>query len=151
MLNAFQRQNQREKANIKQYLEGWRKERSVTYAFFTAKFGKCPNKPDLFKIAQFVALMAQIPGVNRSAQRYKNVCLKWFDDHFLILRPFLENLFLSKPQPPSIALVSSQNYDLSNAQNPPLFILPSLKASSFLSLPPLKDSSFSSLPPLESE
>ena len=92
MLTASQRQNQREKENNRHYLDGWRKERSPTYAFFIIKFGKCPNKSDLFRIAKTVSLITQIPGFNRSVQRYRNVCLKWFDDHFLIVRPFLENL-----------------------------------------------------------
>ena len=125
MLTASQKQNQREKKEVQQYLAGWTKERSPTYVFFTKKFGKCPNKPELFSLALCMSHMTQIPVVYRTTQRYKNVCLKWFDEHFSILRPILENLYFSIPQPASPNLPSFHNYYPSSVQ-----------VSSNLSIPP---------------
>ena len=114
MSTASQRQNLKEKEQVQQYLAGWCEEKSLSYALFITRYGKCPKKPDLFKIAKIISQMIQISGVNRAAQRYKDVCLKWFDDHFNIVRPYLENLYILESQPATSNESSSQDSFISD-------------------------------------
>jgi len=52
---------------VQLHLADWTQEESQAYVFFRTSYGRCPNKPDLFRIAQFISQMAQIPGLNRLA------------------------------------------------------------------------------------
>ena len=88
-MSASLRQCQKEKELNRIRLLGWSLEYSPANNYLTARFPKF-NKNILEDLAKVVSIQLQIP-LDREAQRNKTICIKWFDEHFSLIKPFLES------------------------------------------------------------
>ena len=85
---ASSKQCEKEKELNKIRLHGWSVEQSQANAYLVNRFQKF-NKPFIVDLAKVVSIQLQIP-FDREAQRNKTVCIKWFDENFTRIKPFLE-------------------------------------------------------------
>ena len=87
----------KERIRIALRLNGFNPKDNVVTKEFEKRFGPNLKQSELRNIAQIIADHANIK-LDRDAKRRKNVLLKWFDEHWTQIAPFLNNVVLDDAQ-----------------------------------------------------
>lgn len=83
-----------EKRRIAIRLNGFDTKENRAWKQLSARFGKTVKQNELTTIAQVIAQHAQIK-LDRDARRRKSVLLKWFDENWNAIEPFLDYVVLA--------------------------------------------------------
>ena len=83
-------QTERERIQIR--LSGFKPKSSFAYKELIARFGNICHY-DLLSIAQVLATAAGLT-IDRDAKRRKSVLIKWFDENWITISPFLNYVVL---------------------------------------------------------
>lgn len=100
----------REKNRIAQRLQGFNPKDNQAWYQITQKFGTNIKQPELLSIAQVCSSSAGIK-LDRDAKRRKSVLIKWFEENWAQIQPFLNYVVLedtSKPQMPMQQMIPVQ-------------------------------------------
>jgi hypothetical protein len=82
-------QNERDRAFVQENLKDFEPMTSKAWKFLEARFGPEISKPRLVSLGCILALHLNIPLV-REYKRRKGMMIKWFDDNFDCIQPFIE-------------------------------------------------------------
>jgi hypothetical protein len=82
-----------EKERIAQRLEGFNPRENQAWKEITRRFGSSIKQPELVSMAKVLATHAKLK-VDRDAQRRKTVLLKWFEENWAAVQPFLDYVAL---------------------------------------------------------
>jgi hypothetical protein len=82
-------QREDERAWLANEMAGFLPETSAPWLFLTAQHGRRIRKEELVSLGQVCASELKLPLV-REYKRRKETMLKWFHDHWLAIRPFLD-------------------------------------------------------------
>ena len=83
----------REKRRIANRLQGFNPKDNTAWYQITQKFGSNIKQPELLSIAEVCANSAGIK-LDRDAKRRKSVLIKWFDENWPRIQPFLNFVIL---------------------------------------------------------
>ena len=100
----------REKNRIAQRLQGFNPKDNQAWYQITQKFGTNIKQPELLSIAQVCSSSAGIK-LDRDAKRRKSVLIKWFEENWAHIQPFLNYVVLedtSKPPMPMQQMIPVQ-------------------------------------------
>ena len=86
-----------ERQRIALRMKGFNQKENSTWFELTRRFGSNVKRSELTSIAQVLADATNII-LDRDAKRRKSVLLKWFDEHWLKLRPLLDYIVLDKEE-----------------------------------------------------
>ena len=86
-------QNDFEKIRNKQRLAGFDEKKSYAYMDLCNRYGPKPSQQELLSLAQVLSENLNIL-LDREALRRKRVLIKWFDENYHIIEPFLTNKIL---------------------------------------------------------
>ncbi|EAX98890.1 hypothetical protein TVAG_210840 [Trichomonas vaginalis G3] len=87
-------QNQ-EKDRIKGRLTGFDTKNNIAWHEITSRFGENVKQQELLSIANVLSLNANIK-LDRDAKRRKSVLIKWFNENWTVLAPFLQFVVLDE-------------------------------------------------------
>jgi hypothetical protein len=82
-----------EKERIAQRLEGFNPRENQAWKEITQRFGPSIKHPELLSMAKVLANHAKLK-LDRDAKRRKTVLLKWFEENWAALQPFLDYVAL---------------------------------------------------------
>jgi len=88
----------KEKERIAGRLSGFNPKDNNAWREITQRFGANIKQPELLSIAQVLSSHANIK-LDRDAKRRKAVLLKWFEENWLTIKPFLEFVVLEDSRP----------------------------------------------------
>lgn len=86
-------QNIYEKIRNEERLRGFNEKGSVAYQELCDLFGPKPSQQELLSLAQVVSEHLNIL-LDREATRRKKVLIKWYDEHYHLVSPFLKSKIL---------------------------------------------------------
>jgi hypothetical protein len=95
---GFGADENREKQRIASRLHGFNVKDNPVWTAITQKFGPTIKQPELLSIASVLAANANIR-LDRDAKRRKSVLLKWFEENWLAVEPFIDFVVLEESQP----------------------------------------------------
>jgi hypothetical protein len=81
-------QNDRDRMFVKQCLRNFDPATSEAWKFLENRFGPDIPKPWLISLGRVLAQHLNIP-LAREYKRRKGMMIKWFDDHFEFIEPFI--------------------------------------------------------------
>ena len=84
---------EKERERVKKRVDGFEWRDSEVWITLTAKFGPRLNHEELTSIAELIAGHADLK-IDRDAKRRKVVLLKWFEEHWSIVRSLLPVIVL---------------------------------------------------------
>ena len=90
---AFENGVTKEKERIANRLANFHPKDTVVWREITQRFGSSIKQPELLSIATVLAQNANIK-LDRDAKRRKSVLIKWFQENWQIIRPFLDYVVL---------------------------------------------------------
>jgi hypothetical protein len=93
LLQPWVQESSREKQRIADRLGTFNSKDNTAWTEITARFGLNIKQPELLNIATVLATKANIK-LDRDAKRRKAVLLKWFQENWAILSPFLDFVVL---------------------------------------------------------
>ena len=82
-------QNDFEKVTNKQRMAGFVEKSSHAYLDLCRRYGPKPSQQELLSLAQAISETLQIL-LDREAFRRKKVLIKWFDENYAVIEPFLD-------------------------------------------------------------
>ncbi|KAH0785637.1 hypothetical protein GPJ56_010387 [Histomonas meleagridis] len=85
-----------EKKRINGRLSGFNPKESLVWKEITRRFGVNIKQPELVSIATVLANSAKIK-LDRDAKRRKTVLIKWFDENYPLISPYLDYVVLQDP------------------------------------------------------
>lgn len=83
----------KEKQRINSRLNGFNPKDNTVWREITSRFGANIKQPELLSIAQVLASSASIK-LDRDAKRRKSVLIKWFEENWAQIQPFLDYVVL---------------------------------------------------------
>ena len=83
----------KEKERIAERLAGFNPKDNSVWHEITQRFGASIKQPELLSIANVLAQNANIK-LDRDAKRRKSVLIKWFEENWASIRPFLDYVVL---------------------------------------------------------
>lgn len=83
----------KEKERINNRLMGFNPKDNTVWREITSRFGANIKQPELLSIAQVLATSASIK-LDRDAKRRKSVLIKWFEENWASIHPYLEYVVL---------------------------------------------------------
>jgi hypothetical protein len=86
-------ESNKEKERIAERLGGFNSKDNVVWKEITHRFGSNLKQPELLSIAHVLASHAGLK-LDRDAKRRKSVLVKWFDEHWSQLCPYLDYVVL---------------------------------------------------------
>jgi hypothetical protein len=86
-------ENNKEKARIAQRLGTFNAKDNAVWKEICARFGNNIKQPELRSIANVLASHANLK-LDRDATRRKSVLIKWFDEHWAQIEPYLDYVVL---------------------------------------------------------
>lgn len=87
-------QLQYEKALLKEKLGGFDPKSSIAWTKLTDRYGPKISLDEMLSLAQAVSSVLNVP-LTREYKRRKDMLIKWFDEHFDVIWPFIEeNVFV---------------------------------------------------------
>ena len=95
-INSTTPQLNTEKKRISGRLSGFNPKESPVWKEITKRFGVNIKQPELVSIASVLAGSANIK-LDRDAKRRKTVLIKWFDENYAAISPFLDYVVLQEP------------------------------------------------------
>ena len=96
-----------EKLRIAMRLAGFNPKENFVTKEITRRFGANLKQGELINIAQVIAENAQIK-LDRDARRRKNVLLRWFEEHWTQITPYLDYIVLEDDQEEKAAVQVKQ-------------------------------------------
>lgn len=93
MIMSTQSEPNQEKKRIANRLNGFNAKDNHVWREITQRFGVNIKQPELLSIAQVVATNANIK-LDRDAKRRKTVLIKWFEENWSAISPFLAYVVL---------------------------------------------------------
>ena len=84
---------EKERERVKKRVNGFEWRDSEVWIALTARFGQKLNHEELISIADLIASHTNLK-IDRDAKRRKIVLLKWFEEHWNIVRPLLPVIIL---------------------------------------------------------
>jgi hypothetical protein len=88
-----------EKSRIATRLDGFNPKDNDVWRAITGKFGATLKQPELLSIARILSANANIK-LDRDAKRRKSVLVKWFEENWSSISPFLEYVVLEDTRKP---------------------------------------------------
>lgn len=82
-----------EKERVRRRVDGFDWRQSRVWLELTAHFGPKLNQDELISIAQLVSCHAHVK-LDRDAKRRKVVLVKWFEEHWGVIRPLIGSIVL---------------------------------------------------------
>jgi hypothetical protein len=86
-----------EKHRIANRLQGFNPKDNQVWSVLAQKFGSNIKQPELLSIAAVLSKNANVP-LDRDAKRRKSVLLKWFEENWNAVYPFLDYVVLEETQ-----------------------------------------------------
>jgi hypothetical protein len=86
-------ENNKEKERIAERLGGFNTKDNFVWKEIAARFGTNIKQPELLSIANVLASHANLK-LDRDAKRRKSVLIKWFDEHWPQVQPYLDYVVL---------------------------------------------------------
>jgi hypothetical protein len=86
----------KERDRIATRLNGFNSKDNIAWKAIAQKFGNSVKQAELLSMAQVVASQANIK-LDRDAKRRKSVLIKWFEENWVAIEPFLQYLVLEEP------------------------------------------------------
>ena len=83
----------KEKERIADRLSGFNPKDNMVWHEITQRFGSTIKQPELLSIATVLAQNANIK-LDRDAKRRKSVLVKWFEENWTIIKPYLDYVVL---------------------------------------------------------
>ena len=83
----------KEKERIASRLSGFNPKDNMVWHEITQRFGASIKQPELLSIATVLAQNANIK-LDRDAKRRKSVLVKWFEENWAVIKPFLDYVVL---------------------------------------------------------
>jgi hypothetical protein len=83
----------KEKDRIANRLSGFNSKDNTVWKAITQRFGSNIKQPELLSMAQVLASHANIK-LDRDAKRRKSVLIKWFEENWLSIEPYLQFVVL---------------------------------------------------------
>ena len=88
----------KEKERIASRLSGFNPKDNMVWHEITQKFGASIKQPELLSIATVLAQNANVK-LDRDAKRRKSVLIKWFEENWAAIKPFLDYVVLEDSHP----------------------------------------------------
>ena len=88
----------KEKERIASRLSGFNPKDNMVWHEITQRFGASIKQPELLSIATVLAQNANIK-LDRDAKRRKSVLIKWFEENWAVIKPFLDYVVLEDSHP----------------------------------------------------
>jgi hypothetical protein len=88
-LKAATPQQKYEKEWLQRQMSGFAPTECPAWQYLTARFGEKISKEELLSLGQVAAIELELDLV-REYKRRKETMIKWFQNHFDVIRPFLE-------------------------------------------------------------
>ena len=93
-MGSFQsHENSREKDRISERMAGFNPKDNDVWRRITAKFGPNIKQPELLSIANVLAQNCNVK-LDRDAKRRKSVLIKWFEENWVTISPYLDYVVL---------------------------------------------------------
>jgi hypothetical protein len=93
LVNSAQLDLSKEKDRIARRLGGSNAKDSPVWKAITQRFGSNIKQPELLSMAQVLAAQANVR-LDRDAKRRKSVLIKWFEENWTAVEPFLQYVVL---------------------------------------------------------
>ena len=88
----------KEKERIASRLSGFNPKDNIVWHEITQRFGASIKQPELLSIATVLAQNANVK-LDRDAKRRKSVLIKWFEENWAAIHPFLDYVVLEDSHP----------------------------------------------------
>ena len=90
---AVKRSNDLERRRVDRRLEGFNITNSRAWKEICQRYGPSLNQTELLSLAEVISMNLSLK-VDREAKRRKEVLIKWYDENFDEIRPFLDYVIL---------------------------------------------------------
>ncbi|OHT05398.1 hypothetical protein TRFO_06001 [Tritrichomonas foetus] len=96
-INSNPNEGNKEKERINSRLNGFNPKDNPAWREITQRFGNNIKQPELLSIATVLANNASLK-LDRDAKRRKSVLIKWFEENWSAIQPFLDYVVLEDAQ-----------------------------------------------------